>query len=360
MSAGQSVAATGSPGKRHMKIRDMLVGWAVLGAVLAPAGARSEPSSTYHLTHTLAVPGEGSWDYLTFDRSHDRLFVSRVGGFDVFSARKPALVQVGAIPGGPGILANRAVLVEAGDFGFTSNGEAASTTLFRLSDLSVRGVVPLGEETDAAVYDGRTGEAVFFSGTGKEALIFDLRSRKVVDRIPLGSAPEFAVDDGAGSIYVNIPATGKVDRIDVRTRRIVGQFTVAPSCQTNAAIDLDRADHLLFVGCFNGELDVIDDRTGRTVSTFPTGPAVDAVQYDPAIGAAFAASVDGRITSVEVESSASQALLQVIATPPGVHTLAVDPRTHRVFTDAADLGPAQPDGIPLFIPGTFRVLTYAP
>ncbi|WP_428391110.1 YncE family protein [Lichenicoccus sp.] len=342
-------------------IRYAIISSAVLGLSLAPLNtAKSEPPATYHITNILPVPGEGLWDYLTFDQSHRRLFVTRVGGVDVFDASGSVLASAGSIPGGPGVLVNRAVPVESRDLGFTSNGPADSTTLFRLSDLKVKGVFPLGEATDAAVYDEETRHAVFFSAAGQDALVFDPRSRTVIDHIPLGSAPEFAVDDHEGTIYVNLPATGKVARIDARTDRVVAQYTVDPSCHANSSIDIDQADHLLFVGCFSGELDVINQRTGRTVSTFPTGPLPDSVEYDPGTRTVFASTVDGKITAVEVDSSIHQELLQVATTQPGTHSLTIDLRTHRIFTDTADAGPTGPDGLPFIIRGTFRVLTVAP
>ena len=341
-----------------MRIHKLLA--VALPALLAPLASRAAPP-TYHISSVQPLPGEGSWDYLTFDQRHDRLFVTRVGGVSVFNTRGGSgLLPAGDIPGGPGVLVNRAVPVEALDLGFTSNGDAASTTIFRLSDLSVVATVKLGESTDAALYDAATGDAVFFSKSGNEALVFDLATRSVVGHVPLGSAPEFAVADHNGTVYVNLPSTGQVAVIDIRSRRVVASVAVDPSCQQNSAMAIDEADRLLFVGCFNGVLDVIND-AGRTVSTFPTGPVTDALVYDPGLREVFAPGIDGSITSILVSSATKQSLLGVTTAQPFIHTLAENPKTHVLYTDTSDVGAVPTDsGIPLFTPGTFRLLTLQP
>ena len=328
---------------------------------LAPFAARGQAPFTYHVAHTLKVGGEGDFDYLSFDQTHGRLFVTRVGGVEVFDANKPDLALVGEIPGSPGNLTNGAVLAEDRDIGFTSNGAGASTTLFRLSTLDVLGTFPLGEETDAAVYDDTSALAVFFSAVGQEAVLYDLARRQITGRIALGASPEFAVDDHAGSIYVNLPSKGQVARIDMRSRRIVSVFTVDPSCQANSSIDIDIADRLLFVGCFNGVMDILDRDTGLTVSTLPIGQVSDAVLYDAEIRTVFAVSVYGSVTAISVQGHAQQTPLGVAKTPFGTHTLAADLRTHRLFTDTATFGAFEKNNpIPPVIPGTFKVLTLQP
>ena len=329
---------------------------------LAPfAAAHGQAPFTYHVAHKLQVGGEGNFDYLSFDQSHGRLFVTRVGGVEVFDANKPELALAAEIPGSPGNLTNDAVLIEDRDLGFTSNGTGASTTVFRLSNLDVLGTFSLGEETDAAVYDDTSGLAVFFSGVGQEAVLYDLARRQIVGRIALGASPEFAVDDHAGSIYVNLPSKGQIAKIDTRSRRVVSLFTVDPSCQANSSIDVDSADRLLFVGCFNGVMDIVDKDTGLTVSTLPIGMLSDAVLYDAEIRTVFAVSVYGSINAIYVHGHSKQTPLGVANTPFGTHTLADDFRTHRLFTDTATFGHLDKKyPIPPVVPGTFKVLTLQP
>jgi hypothetical protein len=43
-----------------------------------------------------------------------------------------------------------------------------------------------------------------------------------------------------------------------------------------------------------------------------------------------------------------------------IETMAVDPRTHRVFMPTADFAPPEPNPHGATIPGTFRVLVLEP
>ena len=134
----------------------------------------------------------------------------------------------------------------------------------------------------------------------QEAVLFNVVGRQTVGRIPLGSSPGFAVDDHACSIYVNLPSKGQVAKIDMHSRRIISLFPVDPSCQANSSIDIDLANRLLFVGCFNGVLDILDQASGRTVSTFPIGQVSEAVVYDASIHTVFASSLYGSIAAIYV------------------------------------------------------------
>jgi hypothetical protein len=51
-----------------------------IGPVLTPAAVASllaQTSSSYRITHTYILGGEGSWDYVVSDSPHHRLFIAR-------------------------------------------------------------------------------------------------------------------------------------------------------------------------------------------------------------------------------------------------------------------------------------------
>ena len=50
---------------------------AVVGALAAAAALLAQPSSSYHVTHTYLLGGEGSWDYVIPDPPNHRLFIAR-------------------------------------------------------------------------------------------------------------------------------------------------------------------------------------------------------------------------------------------------------------------------------------------
>jgi DNA-binding beta-propeller fold protein YncE len=95
----------------------------------------------------------------------------------------------------------------------------------------------------------------------------------------------------------------------------------------------------------------------------PIGEGVDGAGYDPAKGLAFASNGgDGTLTVVHEDSPTKFHVVGSVPTKRGARTMAVDPRSGRVYTITADLGPApaptteQPHPRPTVVPGTFTLL----
>ncbi len=340
-----------------MRISRSLLGSGLLCMALAlPGLARAQTG--YTLTQVTPVPGEGDFDFLGFDQARQRLFVTRVGGVDVYDASTDTPALVGSVPTSAGILTNDAIAVDDRGFGFTSGG-SGTTTIFDLSTLKVIATPKLGTGTDAAVYDPSTGDAVFLSPDNDTAVVFDFVSRKVVGTIPLGVAPESGAAGGNGLVYVNLPDAGEVATIDVRSRRIVSEAAVDPSCASNMGMAIDTADKLLFLGCANGVLD-ITNLAGTTLATAPVGRVPDQVAFDPVTKTVFAGSVGSVLSVVTLNPATGGPLVTSVASQVGARTIAVDATTGRAFNITEDFGAVGPNGMPTPFPGTLRLLTYDP
>src|ERR1700731_259153 len=87
--------------------------------------------SGYHLIKKVKLGGEGGWDYLTADPASRRLFISRGTHVMVVDADEGKVV--GDIPDTSGV--HGIALVPEMNKGFTSNGKAATATIFDLKTL---------------------------------------------------------------------------------------------------------------------------------------------------------------------------------------------------------------------------------
>ena len=124
---------------------------------------------------------------------------------------------------------------------------------------------------------------------------------------------------------------------------------------------MDRERRLLFVGCRNRLLAVVDADRGAVLGTLPIGAGVDAVVFDPATREVLSANGDGTLTVAAPDPAGRYRVAATVPTAPGARTLAFDPRTRRIFLVTADFAPAaEPGARAQAIPGTFALLVYAP
>src|SRR5581483_10040760 len=128
----------------------------------------------------------------------------------------------------------------------------------------------------------------------------------------------------------------------------------------------------LFLGCkgANPVLAVMDAKSGKVVATLPIGRGNDGVVYDPAQKRVFASGgLDGNIVVYAQTGPDAYKLATAFTTRPIARTLALNPKTGRLFTATAEgmVDPAKPVNTKAgpFYPNryyddTFTLLTYAP
>jgi DNA-binding beta-propeller fold protein YncE len=114
----------------------------------------------YHVIKTYKVGGEGGWDYLTFDKASNRLFISRSTHVIVMDADSGKVV--GDIPDTPGV--HGIALAPEFGRGFISNGRENTVSVFELSSLKVLSKIKVGENPDAILYDPASKRIFTFNG----------------------------------------------------------------------------------------------------------------------------------------------------------------------------------------------------
>ncbi len=334
---------------------------AMLAAALLPLiGVAASAAPSYHLAHTYVLGGDGGWDYLTYDPSTKRLFISR--GSHVMVVDPLQGKVVGDIPGTPGVH-GIAVAPDLGK-GFTSNGKDGSVTVFDLSTLATIATIQTpGKNPDGIAYDPATKRVFTFNGGSNDATAIDAKSNAVVATIPLGGRPEFPAVDGRGMVYDNIESTSEIVAIDAATATIVSRFPLG-SCQHPSGLSMDTVHRRLFAAC-SGQMGVVDADSGKVVATVPTGSGTDATRYDETTGLAFASNGrDATLTVVHEDGPNHFSVLQNAATAPGARTMALDPQSGNVYLVTAKLV-ENPNATSYrdryhAVPGTFELLEMQP
>ncbi len=333
---------------------------AVAGAATAvPALAADAAAPSFALTHQWVLGGEGSWDYLAFDARRQRLFVTRGDRVMVVDAGNGKLV--GTIPGTAGV--HGVAFAEDLGKGFTSNGRGNSVTEFDLATLAVTREVPIpGANPDAILYEPHGRHLYTFNGKSKDATVLDAARLEVVATIPLHDRPEFAVDDGAGHIYLNIETEpGKLAVIDSGTLTLQAVWPL-DGCNSPSGLALDVARSRLFSVCDDKVMAVTDARDGHAVARATIGDGPDAAVYDPALGLTFSSNGAGTLSVLAADGAKGYRTLATVPTMRGAKTMAYDAASRRVFLATAQFGPTpeptadQPHPRPKPLPGTFTIL----
>jgi DNA-binding beta-propeller fold protein YncE len=328
-------------------------------SVLTGGAALSAQTAPYHVVKTIALGGEGGWDYLYADGTGQRLYVSHGTRVEVVDlVRDTAL---GVIPNTPGVH-GIAIASELGR-GFTSNGRDSTVTIFDLKTLATLGTVNVGgRNPDAIVYDPASRRVFTMNGGSGTATAIDAASGAVAGTVALGGRPEFAVADGQGRIYVNLEDSSAIVAFDARTLQVRQRWSLAP-CEEPSGLAMDRAHRRLFSGCGNSLMAVSDADAGMMIMTLPIGRGVDANAFDPATGFAFAScGADSVLTVVHEDDPDHYTVVANVPTRRGSRTMALDLQTHRVFLSTAQFGPPpaptpeRPRPRPSIVPGTFGVL----
>jgi YVTN family beta-propeller protein len=339
-----------------MTIRRLVV--ASFGLLLPLLAAAQAAPAGFHVARSIAIGGEGGWDYLTVDSAAHRLYVSHATRVHVVDTEKGAVV--GEIPDTQGVH-GIALAPELGR-GFVSNGRANSVTVFDLKTLVVIATVTTtGENPDAICFDPATRRVFTFNARSANTTAIDAVTNEVVGTLTLPGKPEFAVSDGRGKMFVNIEDKSLIVAFDPKALAITGQWPIAP-CEEPSGLALDRERRRLFAVGGNQLMAVVDAESGKLVATVPIGSGVDGVAFDPSTGLVFSSNGEGTLTVIHENSPEKYTIVATVPTKRGARTIALDATTHRIYLPTAQFGPPpsptveRPHPRPSIVPGTFEIL----
>jgi outer membrane protein assembly factor BamB len=324
-----------------------------LAWLLAIAPLVAQPASTYRITHTYAVGGEGSWDYIVPDPPLHRLFVGRQNRVMVIDENNGALLgEVTAIQGAHGT-----AIASSTGHGFATSGNDRSVVMFDLTTFKTLGRIPAAEDADAIIYDSASNRVFTFNGDAHSSTVIDPRAGTLVTNIALGGKPEYGVSAGDGKVYANLTDTSEVVEIDAKTATVARRWPTAP-CKQPVAMAIDTAHHRLFSGCRSGVLAVSDYQTGKAVATAPIGTGVDGAGYDAASANVFASNADGTLTVIHQDTPDQYHVLETVQTAPAARNMGLDPTNHRLFLVSAKFGPPATAGRGrgAVLPGSFVLM----
>lgn len=340
-----------------------LVLFSVMSVILASApaclDAKAATTALPRRTETLTIakvslPGEGRGDYLYADTKSNRLFVTHssvVHVLDLTTLKQLAQVD--------GLTAAHGVTLDSAGRGYVTDGNSDSVLQFDPSTGHVLKRILVGKKPDSILFDPFSSKVMAFDGDSEEVSVIEPATGSVVTTIKLPNAPEYSQSDGQGHVYVNLEEGNAVAVINTATMKLDHLISLN-GCDGPAPLALDRANRRLFSGCGNNVMVVTDADSGKVLASVSIGGDPDGIVYDAGTKRIFVANRDGGWTVIRQLSPNQYRVEQTLKIDEYAKTVALDPKTHRVFSSTADLiWPPVVAGkkhLPNAKPGTFRLL----
>lgn len=306
---------------------------------------------TYQFLRKISISsGDGKWDYQKIDDG--KLYVSHADRIHIIDLKTEK--QIGEITGLKGV--HGIAPVKGLNKGFITNGMDNSITVFDLKTYKVLNTIMIeGKKADAILYDKFSNQVFIFNNGSGNAIVIDPKTDKIVGKIEMGGAPEFATSNEKGSIFNNNEDTHEIFEIDTKTLQVKNKFSLAPN-EVPTGLAMDMEHNRLFSVCRKTKtMVVLDASSGKIVATLPIGAGVDGVIYDKKIHTVITSNGEGNATIIQQVDADNYIVSQTLITSKGQKTIVFDEKNHTIFLSGANY---QEDGKTPAI-GTFGVSVYS-
>ncbi len=309
---------------------------ATLALVLPFAvSAKAQDSGPYKVLKIQLVGGDGGFDYVTADPDGRNLYVARsgpAGHIGVFNL--DTLAPVGDIPG---TSAHGGAVDTATGHGFATSNPV---TMFDARTFAIVKKIDVQGNPDGYLNDPYNHHFYVLSHAAPNITVLDDKDGTILGTIDIGGAPEQAVTDAHGKIYVDIEDKSAIAVIDASTMKMVGKYDVSSKGGGCAGLALDVKNNILFAACRdNKNMIILSAADGHFITDLPIGNGSDGATFNPATMEAFSSQGDGTLTVIKEDSPTTFSVEQTVATPARAKTLTLDTKTNQILTITAEFGP---------------------
>jgi len=285
----------------------------------------------YKVETRYPVPGNGGFDYVTIDSTARRLYVTHGTQVDVLDPDNGKLI--GTIADTPGV--HGVALASEFKHGFTSNGRENKVSMFDPGTLQLINKIDVGKGPDGIYYDPAT-KRVFTNNHGSHDITaIDAKTGQVVGTIKVeGDGESAVVADGV--VYLNLEDTNEVVVFDPKSLEVKKRFPIGVA-KTPTGLAYDAKTKRLFIGCRNDpKMVVMDAVSGKVITSFAIGRGVDFAAFDPEAKLVFFSCSEGLLNIFHEKSADDYEDAGPVKTQPSARTMALDPKTKKIFLSAAE------------------------
>jgi len=308
----------------------------------APLGA---PLGTKLLKQiaSIELPGPAGkrFDYLTIDPEDHYLFCAHLGAGNLYIIDTRTNKVVNTIPDVPGV--EGVEYVPEMKRVYTSDWYEDKIGVIDLSTMKVIGKIPTESKPDGSTYAAPFQKLYVSDEQAKAVAVVDVTKDIVTETLHFKSEtgmPQY--DPIARLVYVNLQDENILAAIDPASDRVIGRHPVG-RCRGNHGMALDPDHRRAFLACEgNNLMAVMDLEKNEPIAYFPIPEGADVVKFDGGLGRIYVACYSGAISIFEQKDPNHYAKLGDFRVAHAVHSLAVDPETHRVYAPEQE-----EDGVPV-------------
>ena len=309
-------------------------------SMLAAAGIGAQaPSPTLKKLAAFDLPGPGGkrFDYLTIDADDHYLLSTHLAANQtyVIDLRTNTVVAtIADTPGAEGI----EYVPELRKF-YTSNAGDNTIGVVDLKLMKVIRKLPTEAKPDGSAYAAPFHKLYVSDERGKAEAIVDVRTDAIVKTLHFDSEtgmPQY--DPVARRVYVNLQDQNIFAVIDPATDEIVGRYPVG-RCQGNHGMTLDAEHHRAFLSCEgNNLMTVFNLDTHAPIAFLEMAAGPDVIKFDAGLKRIYAGCSSGAISVFQMDDPDHYRKLEDFPVEKRVHSLTVDPATHRVYAPEQEEG----------------------
>jgi DNA-binding beta-propeller fold protein YncE len=332
---------------------------ALLGIALLPVlGTAQQAAGPYKILKTVKVGGEGGFDYVTADSEGRRLYVARsgtAGSLHIYDL--DTLVPVGEIPN---VSAHGATVDTKYHHGFATS---RPVTMFDTKTMGDVKTLDTQGNPDGYLADPELHRVYILSHSAPNVTVLDAKDGAVLGTIDIGGAPEEAVLDGKGRMFIDIEDKDAIAVVDTNTMKMTGKYDVSSHGGGCAGLAIDAKNGILFAACRDKKnMIIVNAADGEILTDLPIGVGCDGAVFNPKTMEVFSSQGDGTLTIIKEHSPTSFDVEQTVTTPVRAKTLTLDTKTGHILLITAEFGAAPPPAPgarfsrPPMVPGTFSIV----
>ncbi|MGH9588394.1 MAG: YncE family protein [Acidobacteriaceae bacterium] len=279
----------------------------------------------------LPGPAGKRFDYLTVDEKHGRLLSGHMGAGLLYVIDMRTNTVEHTIPDVPGV--EGTVYVPELNKAYTSDSYEQKIGVVDLAKDKVVKKLPTAAKPDGSAYAPPFHKVYVSDERGKAEAVIDVNTDIIVKTIHFDSEtgmPQY--DPVSRRVLVNLQDKNLLAEIDPATDKVVARYPVG-KCVGNHGMAIDAAHHRAFLSCEGNDiLTVFDLDRHVPIAFLPMAPGPDVVKFDPGLGRIYVACYSGAISVFQEDDPNHFRKLEDFPVQPKVHSLAVDVKTHRVYT----------------------------